>query len=270
MSRYSCNKCGNKSFYHIRRGKLRCKNCHYEFTPWLVKGLRLKNNQWIKIIEWFLLERSGKWISERLKLGKNQTYQALFKIRQTITKDIPDVFEDTVEVDETYLGGQKKNKNKRQLNKEKELFGKESTRGKGTTKQPVFGILCRSGKIFAKLVSDTEAKDLLPIIKKKVKKGVKVCSDTAKAYTGLAACGYVHRTVNHKNKEYVNKNNKRNHINGLEGFWGYLKRKLSAKGGIQRKYLHLFVGEYVWRYNNRKSTLKEQINKIVKLLKVSG
>jgi len=54
------------------------------------------------------------------------------------------------------------------------------------------------------------------------------------------------RTVEHKEKEYVNG---KNHINGLEGFWGYLKRKLAAKGGIRRAYLYLFLGEYVWRYN---------------------
>jgi len=40
-----------------------------------------------------------------------------------------------------------------------------------------------------------------------------------------------------------------NQINGLEGFWGYLKRKLLAKGGIRREKVPLFLGEYVWRYN---------------------
>jgi len=46
------------------------------------------------------------------------------------------------------------------------------------TKQPVFGILCRKGKVFAELVNDTQAKDLLPIITKKVKAGLRICSDT--------------------------------------------------------------------------------------------
>ena len=101
-------------------------------------------------------------------------------------------FSNEVEVDETYLGGQKKNKTKKQLLKEK-LAGEESKRGFGTTKQPVFGILCRSGKVFAKLVDNVEAKDLMPIIKKKVKKGARVCSDTWRAYTGLATKGYVHK-----------------------------------------------------------------------------
>ncbi len=37
--------------------------------------------------------------------------------------------------------------------------------------------------------------------------------------------------------------------NGREGFWGYLKRNLSAKGGIRRDRLPLYLAEYVWRYN---------------------
>ena len=47
------------------------------------------------------------------------------------------------------------------------LIGEESKRGRGTTKRPVFGILTRRGKVFARLVDDTEAYDLLPIITKK-------------------------------------------------------------------------------------------------------
>lgn len=75
---------------------------------------------------------------------------------------MPNVFEGTVEVDETYLGEQKKNKNKSQLRKEKQVFGKKSKKGKGAAKQPVFGILCRNGRVFA----ESEAKDLIPIITK--------------------------------------------------------------------------------------------------------
>ena len=162
----------------VRRDKRWCSKCGYEFVPWIIKGARLKKKDWEKIIEWFLLERSGLWIAERLRLGKNQVYQVLRKIHQVIIKDVPGIFEGIVEVDETYLGGQKKNKRKSQLKKDKKIFGKESKRGFGTTKQPVFGILCRSGKVFAELVDNTKAEDLIPIITKKVSLGSRICSDT--------------------------------------------------------------------------------------------
>ena len=166
------------------------------------------------------------------------------------------------EVDETYLGGQKKNKRKSVLLKEK-LTGRESKRGFGTKKQPVFGILARSGKVFARLVGDVEARDLVPIIEKKVKRGSRICLDTWRAYTGLATRGYLHRTVKHQKKEYALG---KNHINGLEGFFGYLKRKLATKGGVRRKYLSLFLSEYVWRYNYRQLTVNQRVNRLLKLL----
>jgi transposase-like protein len=176
-----------------------------------------------------------------------------------MTKDIPDVFSGIVEVDDTYLGGQWKNKRKAQ----RQAY---HPRGRGTLKQPVFGILCRSGKVWAVLRPDVESSSIEPILQKQVKKGTLVCSDTWRGYTGIAAKGYVHRLVEHKN-EYVSRNG--NHINGLEGFWGYLKRKLQAKGGIRRSRLHLYLSEYVWRFNHRKESVEQRVEKLYKLLKNS-
>jgi len=50
-------------------------------------------------------------------------------------------------------------------------------------------------------------------------------------------------------------NNKTNHINGLEGFFGFLKRQLASREGIRREKLPLYLAEYVWRYNNRDLTI---------------
>jgi len=261
MSSRTCPKCQKRKFYRVRRGKLRCKNCLYEFKPGL-GGLGLTRREWRKFLKWFVLGHSLRIIKEQTGLSHYSVFRASRITRKIMLKDVPKEFSGTVEVDETYLGGQKKNKRKSQLRKEGRKYG-ESKRGFGTTKQPIFGILCRSGKVYAELVNKTEAKDLMPIITKQVKHGSRICSDTYRSYTGLAAKGYVHRTVEHRKKEYAKG---KNHINGLEGFWGYLKRKLAAKGGVQRKYLYLFLGEYVWRYNHRQMKTKEKVNRLLNLI----
>jgi transposase len=160
-------------------------------------------------------------------------------------------------VDETYLGGQWKNKRR-------SVRDQGSKRGRGTTKQPVFGILCRNGTVWAEVVEDVGAETLQSLISKKVTAGSIICSDTWKAYTGIASRGYVHRLVNHGEKQYSD--GKGNHINGLEGFWGYLKRKLVSKGGIRREKLPLYLGEYVWRYNHRNENDNVKVKRIIKLL----
>lgn len=155
------------------------------------------------------------------------------------------------------LGGQWKNKRK----KYKKIKAK---RGRGTLKTPVFGILCRGGKVWAQVVQDIEAKTLVPLISKRVKRGSVICSDTWKSYTGIAARGYVHRLVYHGKGKYTDKQG--NHINGLEGFWGYLKRRLASKGGIRKERMPLYLAEYVWRYNHRKFTINQQTDNLLNLL----
>ena len=107
-------------------------------------------------------------------LERKRVIRAMMYVRETMQRDIPDVFSGTVEVDETYLGGQWKNK---RLSERKT----GSKRGRGTNKTPAFGILCRGGKVWAQIVPDVEAKTLLPLISKQVEPGSTVCSDTWKS-----------------------------------------------------------------------------------------
>lgn len=201
---------------------------------------------------------SGNQVEVETGFNRKRILRALLLVREVMARDIPEVFSGTVEVEETYLGGQWKNRRKSQR-------AEGTKRGGGTQKTPVFGILCRSGKVWAEVVPDVEAKTLIPLINTRVKRGSTIFSDTWKSYTGVAAKGYVHRLVEHGKGEYSD--GRGTHINGLEGFWGYLKRKLAAKGGIRKNRLPLYLAEYVWRYNHRSLTPTEQTKRTMSLLK---
>lgn len=251
-----CPRCSFKKVYVIRQGKYRCAGCKYEWQPYRLP-LHLNRKEWVTILRWFLHGLSTKAICYETGLHRQRVLRALTIVRTVMSKDVPEVFSGTVEVDETYIGGQWKNKRK----KDKKI---QSKRGRGTLKTPVFGILCRGGKVWAEVVPDIEARTLIPLINKRVKRGSTICSDTWKSYAGIAARGYVHRLVEHGKGEYSDKQG--NHINGLEGFWGYLKRKLAAKGGIRKERLTLYLAEYVWRYNHRKFNIKKQTDILLNLL----
>lgn len=202
--------------------------------------------------------QSSNKIAELTKANRKRIIRALMHVRKAMKTDIPKQFSGIVEVDETYMGGQWKNKRK-------SVRAKGTKRGRGTSKQPVFGIYARGGTVWAEVVDDVEAKTLQPLIRRQVSRGSTVCSDTWKGYTGIATQGYVHRLVEHGKGEYSDCRG--THINGLEGFWGYLKRRLAAKGGIRRERLDLYLAEYVWRYNNRKLPLDRQVKKLLMLLR---
>lgn len=111
----------------------------------------------------------------------------------------------------------------------------------------------------------SQLKPSLPLICRQVRLGSVVCSDTLPTYTGIAAKGYVHRLVQHDRGEFRSRHGA--HINGLEGFSGYLKRRLAAKGGIRPFRLPLYVVEYVWRYNHRRLSVDEQVHRLMNLLR---
>jgi transposase len=256
MTKITCPKCDGKKLYKMSTGRRRCAHCKYDFFPHTLP-LRFTRQEWREIIHLFLMEQSSNSIGEQTGFDKKRVLRALLKIRMVLAKDVPDIFSGTVEVDETYLGGAWKNKRK-------VVRDTGTKRGRGTSKQPVFGILCRNGQVWAEIVENVDESTLLPLITQKVEAGSTICSDTWKAFTGIAARGYVHRLVNHGEGSYSD--GKGNHINGMEGFWGYLKRKLASKGGITRARLPLYIAEYVWRYNHRADPERVKIQKIIQLL----
>ena len=172
-------------------------------------------------MRWFVLGQSAEVIAQEARLERKRVLRALIVVRQAMVRDVPHVFSGVVEVDETYLGGSWRN---RRL--AKRVQG--TKRGRGTTKQAVFGILCRGGLVWAQVVPNVEAKTLLPLLHQRVQRGSIVCSDTFTSYTGVAAGGYVHWLVDHSQ---AFSDRQGSHVNGLEGFGGYLKRRLAAKGG---------------------------------------
>jgi hypothetical protein len=87
------------------------------------------------------MEQSSDSIAEKTGFEQRRVLRELTRIRFVMAKDIPEIFSGTVEVDETYLGGQWKNKRK-------------TIRDKNTKKQSVFGILCRNGTVWAEIVDD--------------------------------------------------------------------------------------------------------------------
>jgi len=106
-----------------------------------------------------MLEQSANSIVEHTGIERRRVLRALTKVRIVMAQDVPETFTGTVEVDETYLGGAWRNKRK---------VGRDTgnRRGRETSKQPVFGILCRNGQVWADIVDNIEAGTLLPLITK--------------------------------------------------------------------------------------------------------
>jgi len=138
-----------------------------------------------------------------------------------------------IEVDESYFGA-------------KRIRGKRGRGARGKT--PVIGLLKRGGKVYTKIVKDCSRASLMPVIKGKVIKDSSVYTDSWKSYHGLVLKGYKHYRIHHQDDEFARG---KNHINGIESFWSYAKRRLSKFNGISAKTFYLHIKECEFRWNHK-------------------
>jgi transposase-like protein len=116
----------------------------------------------------------------------------------------------------------------------------------------------RGGKVRAKVIKQANNATLQSLIHDNVEYGSTVITDDAPAYRKMIE-EYEHEVINHA-IEYVRGNI---HTNGIENFWSLVKR--SIKGtyvSVEPSHLQKYVGEQVFRYDERKGNDGERFHKI--------
>lgn len=113
----------------------------------------------------------------------------------------------------------------------------------------VFGILKRDWKVYTEIVPDATAKSLIPIIRGKIDAWSIINTDWWRAYSGLVEMWYEkHYRVHHGKNEFVRW---KQHINWIESFWSFTKRRLRKFNGIKKEFFLLHLKESEFRYNVR-------------------
>jgi transposase-like protein len=194
---------------------------------------------WFHAIFLFASSRNGVSAKE-LERQLGVTYKTAWRLAKQIRilfAQANNPLSGVVEADETYMGGKRQGK-----------------RGRGAeNKTPVFGIVERKGRVKAEVVESIRIKTIQPIIDSSVIKGTTIMTDEFNVYNRVKQSGYDHQTVQHGLGEYVRG---LVHSNSIEGFWSQLKRSINGTHhAISKKYLQLYVDEFVYRYNYRGQAL---------------
>ena len=205
-----------------------------------IKRSRISEAKFRHILQLFSLDIDAHNIALITGLNRNTINRHLRLIRERIAalcqQSSPLVGE--IEVDESYFGARR-------------VKGK---RGRGASgKTPVFGILQRGGKVYTEIVPDCARKTLQAIIRGKVDPESIIHSDKWPGYNGLVDMGYKkHFRVHHGLSEFARG---KNHINGIESFWSYVKRRLEKFHGIHKSTFHLHLKECEFRFNYRNKNI---------------
>ncbi|MDE0307841.1 MAG: IS1595 family transposase [Albidovulum sp.] len=251
-----CPRCGSRRIQEKTTHPTmphRCRDCRKFFsvkTGSVMEGSNLTCQTWAIAI--YLLATSLKSVSSmklRRDLGITQksAWHLAHRIRETFAEPEPPSYEGPVEVDETYMGGKRKNMPKSK---------REKMTGRGPVgKTAVVGIKDRdTNEVAAKVVQSTDAPTLTGFVESRSADGASVYTDDASAYLSLDRD---RETVNHSAGEYVRGEV---HTNGVESFWSMLKR--AHKGTFHKmspQHLQKYVTEFAGKHNIRESETIDQM-----------
>ena len=92
---------------------------------------------------------------------------------------------------------------------------------------------------------------LEPLIKKHIKIGTHIISDTYRAYNKIKDIpGYTHSTVNHR-KNFVDEEDPNVHIQNMEATWRVAKHHNKVRCGTHRSMLKGYLCEFMYRRLHR-------------------
>jgi transposase len=213
-----------------------------------MKYSKLSDYQIKKILQKFCLELTATQASQDLGFNRH-TIERYYEIFRTKMADYQErqktKLRGHIEIDESYFGSRR--------------FG--DPRGRSTaTKIPVIGILKRNGLVYTEIIPNVSRRTIMPIITGLIEKSKSnIYTDRWRSYDGLVLSGYKHHRINHS-KEFVTSHH---HINGIESFWSYVKRKMRKHNGIPKRKFYLYLKEAEFRFNHRGQNLFKILSKIV-------
>lgn len=214
----------------------------------LIRNSKLTNRQLNELVKYFALEVPANRAAKVMGINRHSAQRVYQVIRRCLAREceLHSPLGGEVECVESYFGGRRK-----------------GPRGRGAAgKVPVFGLLKRNGKVYTRIVEDVSRKTLRQIIRTKVIPESVIYTDSFRSYDGLVLDEFKHFRINHQECFATSE---RQHINGIENFWGYAKTKLKSYYGVSRGHFYLYLKEMEFRFNNRKSAnLAAQIKKIIR------
>jgi transposase-like protein len=251
-----CPRCNNDKVYALKARPFhwicKAKTCGgrngYRFsviTKTIFENTNYPLKTWFQVIYLMLQSKKGISALQVQRLIGSGAYKTAWYMCHRIRAAMKDggfgKLMGEVEVDETFIGGEDKN---RHWNKKKHIPGPSGKIG-------VIGAISRKGNVVCQIIENTDRNTLTGFVRRTVSDRVSlVATDEAYGYDPLKRF-FPHEVVKHTKKEYVRGNI---HTNNIEAFWSLLKRGvIGTFHNVSKDYLPLYLAEFSYRHNNRQN-----------------
>jgi len=242
---FICPRCGNNSAWYSNRNLYECANCGFQTS--VIAGTIFQDTKkplrlWFRAMWQVTSQKYGAnalGLQRVLGLGSYHTaWNWLHKLRRAMVRPGRDRLSDIVEVDETYIGGEKPGKRGRGASGKALVVVAVEVRGKKGM-----------GRIRLKRVIDASANSLEGAIRDSVEVGSILRTDAWPGYNRVHQIGYSREII--RNEKDLGKNllPKVNRVVAL------LKRWLlgTYQGAVRPSHLDYYLDEYTFRFNRRTS-----------------
>lgn len=253
-----CPYCGSIAVYKhqstdraMRRWQ--CRDCTRAFSVTvgtIFHGTRKPLRDWFILLALMLNAKksvSSCQAARDLGIRRQTVWTMMQRIRVAMANDQEQapLLRGIVEADETYVGGNPRNRRHR-----KDDDDDKPKRGRGTAKTPVVGVMERGGRVVARPARPDQlnAAGLSRFVGKHVEAaGTLMITDEYRGYARINET-YLHETVNHS----IEYGRGHVHTNNIEGFWALIKRAwYGTHHHYSKKYIGLYIAEACYKFNQR-------------------
>ena len=247
---FECPACKNKEMRRTTRGLFECRKCRRQVSVTagtLFHGTRKPLRLWFEAMWHITNQKFGAnalGLQRVLNLGSyNTAWRWLHRLRRAMVRPGRDNLSGTVEVDETYIGGERSGKRGRGA--ENKALVVIAVEDKSEVSKTGKGI----GRIRLQHVPDASANVLTEFIRTHINEGSRIRTDGWTGYQSITNMEYEHVVVGSKKLVIA-------HLVA-----SLLKRWLlgTYQGAVRPAHLNYYLDEFTFRFNRRTSASRGKL-----------